>query len=100
MSRAWDDLGGSRETYEQALARSLVNQREPELTEQERADKIVAGRERLRQHDAYFADGFLPVDEQRQVSLELARQFGFTPHQSRELPDGQMPDDDGIGNDA
>lgn len=100
MSRAFDDLGGKAETYEDALARSLVGQKEPGLTEQQVADKIVAGRERLRLHDAYFADGFLPVDEQRQVSLELARQFGFTPHQSRELPDGQMGDDDGIGNDA
>ncbi len=98
MSGVWDDINGiHRESYSEALARSLVHQKEPELTEAERAARIVASRERQRMHDAYFADGFLPVDEQRIVSLELARQFGFTPHQSRELPDGQMQDEDGMG---
>jgi len=101
MSGVWDDITGTyRESYQEALARSLVGQKEPGLTEQQLAERIVAGRERLRQHDAYFSGGFLNIDEQHIVSLELARQFGFQPHQSRELPDGQPGDDDGIGNDA
>ena len=115
MSSAWDDLGGRplppndpywaernaarhAETYQEALARSLVN-RKVVLTEQEMAERVVAGRERMRQHDAYFADGFLPIDEERIISRELARKLGYQPHQSREQ-EGQMPDDDGIGDDT
>ena len=93
MSKAWDDLGARplpdtdpywdarnaashRETYQEAIARSVVLQPAVALTEQELADRIVAGRERMKMHDARFADNFLSVDEERLVSRTLARQLG------------------------
>ena len=77
MTDAWDELGGRRETYEQALARSLVNQREPELTEQQRAEIEVEARERMRKHDAHFSGGFISTDEQQLVSRTLAKRLGY-----------------------
>lgn len=93
MSKAWDDLGGRpvpdsdpywdarnaamhRETYAEACARSVVLQPTAALTEQELAEREVEGRERMRRHDAYFADDFLSLDEERIISKALARRLG------------------------
>lgn len=96
MSRAWEDLGGRPyvETYEEALARCIVLQPRQE-TEQEAAERVVRARERLRQHDAYFAPEFLSIGEEFQVSRELARQYGMA-EPRYEHDDGRLPDDDGV----
>lgn len=66
------------ETYEEALARSLVSQREPELTEQQRAEREMAARERMRRHDRLFAHDFISPIEQQLVSRSLAKRLGYT----------------------
>lgn len=78
MSGAWEDIAGTNrpETYEAALARWNATRTESTMSEQAMAEKLVADRERVRRHDAYFADAFLSVDEQRLVSIELARKLG------------------------
>ena len=97
MSSAWDDLGGRRETYAEAMARAVVLQPRQE-SEQEAAERIVAGRERMRRHDAHFAPEFLSIDEERLISRELARQLG---HIELRAPRDErlMDDDDGINGD-
>ena len=65
------------ETYEQALARCIVLQRDPELTEQQRAEREVEARERMRRHDLHFADDFISGPEQQMVSKTLAKRLGF-----------------------
>jgi hypothetical protein len=83
MSGAYDDLGGRKETYAEALARWNASRTDVAMTEQQLADKIVRDRERMRQHDARFADGFITVEEQRLVSIDLARKMGHMPAQER-----------------
>jgi len=65
------------ETYEQMLARSLVGKSKDEMTEQERAAKIIEDRERLKKHDTRFATGFLNMGEERLISRTLAKQYGL-----------------------
>ncbi len=78
MSRAWDELGGSRETFAAALARSnaALRPNAAPLTEQELAAREIAARERMKLHDRVFADNYLTGPEQQLVSRSLARQFG------------------------
>lgn len=76
MTSAYDDLGGKRETYAEALERSNAGKAAAPLTEQERAEAEVQRREKLRRHDAHFAGDFLTIGEQVQVSRTLARQMG------------------------
>lgn len=93
MSKAWDDLGARplpdtdpywdtrnamqhRETYAEALARSVVVRPTVALTEQELAEREVAARERMRQHDRRFSEDFITGPEQQLVSRVLARQLG------------------------
>lgn len=98
MSGAWEDITGSNrpETYAEALARWNATRTESTMTEQAMAEKLVADRERVRRHDAYFADEFLSGDEQRIVSIELARKLGHLPSQERQ--DGAGNDDYDMGN--
>lgn len=97
MTDAWEETTGRRETYAEALARSVVCRPATALTEQEIAERIVTQRERMKLHDDFYRDDFITGPEARLVSVALARQYGVNISQARELPDGQMQDDDGIG---
>ena len=70
------DLGGHRESYAEALARSeaCLN---PPRTEQDDAAAIVAKREAQRQHDGYFAPYFISPVEEVVISRHLARKLGY-----------------------
>lgn len=81
MSNPFDELGGKAETYQQALARCICLSPQG-MTEQERAERLVRDRERMRQHDAHFADDFLSLDEERIISRALCRQLGHPIHDS------------------
>lgn len=78
MSGAWEDITGSNrpETYAEAMARWNAIRTESTMSEQAMGDKLVADRERMRKHDAHFSGAFLSMDEQRLVSIELARKLG------------------------
>ncbi len=65
------------ERVAELLARSPLFQPEAAMSEQEQAERIVAGRERQRQHDAYFADEFISPGEQHVISRTLAKRLGF-----------------------
>ena len=75
----WDETIGGRpkESYQEALARSLVGKPEAPMTEQELAAKLVADRDRMRRMDELFRDNFLSVSEQVVVSVALARKLGY-----------------------
>jgi NADH/NAD ratio-sensing transcriptional regulator Rex len=85
MSGAWEEITGANrhETYAEAIARWNATRTESTMSEQAMAEKLVADRERVRRHDAYFADAFLSAGEQRMVSVELARKLGHMPSQER-----------------
>jgi len=82
------DLGGKRETYAEALARSLVAAPKAAMTEQEVAARIVAQRERQRQHDAYFATDYIEGPEATLVSRALAKQLGHFINEPDDRPGG------------
>jgi len=92
MTGVWSDITGTNhpETYEMALARSLVNQPQAAKTEAEIAAKLVADRERMRMHDRVLADNYLTINEQVIMSITLARMLGYAPHET-------APDNDGDG---
>jgi hypothetical protein len=83
MSRAWDDLGGKPETYEQILARSVVLKPRQE-SEQDMAERLARGKRWAEKHDEAFAAEFLTTRQEQRISRALAKQLGFT----------------GVGNDA
>ncbi len=90
MSDPYSELGGRAETYEEALARCIVLRPAAAKTEAEIAADIVASRERMRVHDAYFSMGFISNGEAQMVSREVARQWGHFINE---------PDDDRPGGD-
>lgn len=89
MSGIWDEITGRArlETFAEAMERHKANQAGLVANEQETAAMIVAKRELMRRHDARFSDGFIQADEQRLVSIELAKKLGHLPSQE------QYPDD-------
>lgn len=95
MTDPYADLGGRRESYAEALARSeaCLN---PPRTEQDDAAAIVAKREAQRQHDAYFAPYFISPVEEVVISRHLARKLGYTIRE--ESRGGWDMDDDGSEN--
>lgn len=66
----------SAESYQDALARSIVLRPSQALTEQEIAARIVEGRERMKAHDRVFASDYLSIGEERIISRALAKKLG------------------------
>ena len=92
MSGAWDDIGATpaAESYEQALARSLVGQKTAPLTEQQLAEREIEARERMRLHDEFYRRDYIQGTEAMLVSRALAKQYGVHINE---------PDDDRPGGD-
>ena len=76
MIDAWSDLQGRGESYEEALARSVVLRPSQALTEAEIAAKIVESRERMKMHDSRFRNEYISGPEQVMISRKLARILG------------------------
>lgn len=78
MTDAWEELGNRRETFAEAMARSLVNTPEAgAMTEQELAEKIAADLARVERHDRILADDYVTVGDRR-ISRALAKQLNYT----------------------
>lgn len=90
MTDAWKDLGHrGPETYEEILARSLVNQQDGGHTEAQKAAKAKADKQRLMVHDAYFANQFIDYNGVK-VSATLAGQFGVKVSPPDDADEGDM----------
>lgn len=92
MTPAYDEIftrptGDRAEFVRQAIAASPLFRAEAGETEQEAAARIVASRDRMRQHDAYFADEFISPAEQHIISRTLARKLGYQVGDDRETGD-------------
>ena len=109
MAGVWDDLGGRplpgedpywtsrnaathRETYTEALARSIVGKPQAELSEQQQAERLVESRERMRKLDGLLAHEFISPVEQVIVSRTLAKKLGY--HVGDDRATGQPDIDD------
>ena len=90
MTDAWEETIGRRESYQEALSRSLVAAPKSAMTEQELADKIVSERERMRLHDEFYRRDYIQGTEAMLVSRALAKQYGVHINE---------PDDDRPGGD-
>lgn len=78
MTNAWEELGNRRETFAEAMARSLASTPEAgTMSEQELAEKIAADLARIERHDRILAADYVTVGDRR-ISRALAKQLNYT----------------------